>query len=281
MKIGIYTNREKDINLENTKYLISSLKKYDFDVFCYEKTNMETEQKFSFEKLPKLDALIVLGGDGTILSTANKVLDKDIQILGINIGNLGFLSEFEQNQIDEATKMLYEKNFYVEKRDRLSIFVSGKEYSFLNEAVILRENSLQNSHKVIKINAKVGGALLDKIVCDGVIVSTSTGSTAYSLSAGGPVLSPNIKGFLLTSICAHSLHSRPIVLSLEEELIMKVEEENNPILLVLDGKIVQKIDSKEEILVKYTGKSSLFLRKNDGENFYNKLLFKLNKWSTT
>lgn len=281
MKIGIYTNLEKDLNLNSTKHLIKSLKKQDFEVYCYEKMKIENEKIFNFEKLPKLDVLIVLGGDGTILSVTNRLIDKEIKILGINTGNLGFLSEFEQNQIDEAVEMLRNEDYYFESRDRLSIIVNGKEYSFLNEAAILRENSLQNAHKVITINCFVNDTFLDKVVADGVIVSTSTGSTAYSLSAGGPLLSPNIKGFLITSICAHSLHNRPLVLSLDEVVKMKVEDNNNPILLVLDGKIAQKISSTDDICVKYMGKTSLFLRKKDGDNFYNKLLLKLNKWSTT
>ena len=172
----------------------------------------------------QVDCIIVLGGDGTLLQAAVDLAELDIPFLGINMGTLGFLTEVNKDGIKGALEKLVHKEFTIEKR----MMLLGKSYAAdtvkdkeraLNDIVITRRGSLQ----IINFNIYVNGQLLHRFHGDGVIVATPTGSTGYSLSAGGPIVEPKAELILLTPICPHSMHNRSIVLSSEDRVTVEIE----------------------------------------------------------
>ena len=204
----IITNEIKDKDLAITKKLQAVIEKYGGS------SNVSLCNRNGIEK-PDTDAdcVLVLGGDGTLLSVAREVADKKVPVLGINLGTLGFLAEVELNRMDEAIKRLMEGDYLTEERMMLdgTIIHEGKEVSIssaLNEITLARCGSLQ----IIRYSIYVNKKFLCNMSADGVIVATPTGSTGYNMSAGGPIAEPGAKLLMLTPICAHTLNSRSIIL---------------------------------------------------------------------
>lgn len=173
---------------------------------------------------PEADCVIVLGGDGTLLQAAVDLAERDIPFLGINMGRLGFLAEVNRDGIESALQKLIREDFTIEKRMMLlgrsyGTEGAGDEARALNDIVITRKGSLQ----IINFNIYVNGQLLHRFHGDGIIVATPTGSTGYSLSAGGPIVEPRAEMILLTPICPHSMQNRSIVLSSEDKVTVEIE----------------------------------------------------------
>lgn len=278
--VGIYVNKTKDHDFKTTKVLIDKLKQQnvEFKVFHELKSHFSYET-FDLNSIKDLEVIIVLGGDGTILSLVSEISKTNCLILGVNIGNMGFLTEFSRAELDNVVNLVKDKNYGIETREMLSLTINDENFDCLNEFVLTRDNSITTDRKTIDIKAYVDNQLLDKFVADGIIVSTPTGSTAYSLSAGGPVLSPTIKGFLLTSICPHSLHNRPIVFSNNDKLCLRIENLESKVIVLSDGKILKKLNGSCEFIIQKSPKVCRFIRLKNHNNFYDKLRTKLNKWS--
>lgn len=171
----------------------------------------------------KVDLAIVLGGDGCVIQASKKFAGKNVPILGVNFGTLGFLNEVEKPRIHEALRDVLDGNFEVEKRmaltGRLEKASSGEAFDLaVNEFIIAK----QDFGHMITVQVYVGEKLLDAYVADGLIISTPTGSTAYNLSAGGPVLEPGMGAIIITPICPHSLNKRSLVVSSESRLRIEV-----------------------------------------------------------
>ncbi|MCD8205899.1 MAG: NAD(+)/NADH kinase [Clostridia bacterium] len=228
--------------------------------------------------LPGLNFLIVLGGDGTILTLASVCGILGIPIMGVNYGHMGFLAEFERDSLEDALGMLVEGSFNLAERSMLKISYGDKTLYALNDLVMQRSTSGNEFVNTIEISAEIDGSVVDRFASDGLIVSTPTGSTGYSLSAGGSVLSPGIDAFILTPICAHSLHSRPVVYSDKSTLCLYGEDSHTVINLVVDGKILDSSKNFGKITVTKAEASVKFVTPKGGD-FFKNLLFKLNKWS--
>lgn len=272
MKVGIYANLNKSQAVEVTSRLIDCLNKNGVEYCIHESLKGTFEgEVFSHEKI-NCDLMFTLGGDGTILRIAKHCAQKDIPILGINIGTVGFLTEIEPNEIDSAVESIIKNEYTLENRSMISYYDGEKEYFALNDIVLNKEfNS-----KLMLLDLYINGEIVDRYYCDGFIVSTPTGSTAYSLSAGGAIISPRAKAFALTPINSHSLHSRPIVVNDDEIVSLKALKEE-PFNLIADGEVV-KDAYIGEVTIKKADKQATFIRLVH-HNFYNKLLKKLNKWS--
>ncbi len=227
--------------------------------------------------LNDVDFLIVLGGDGTILNIAAECAKRNIPIMGINYGHVGFLAEFEQDKWQEAMQMLMDKQYQIQNRSMLKIQIGEKTYFALNDLVLQRSTSGNAFCNTVSISAEINDCLVDKYVGDGIIISTPTGSTAYSLSAGGSVLTPDINAFIMSPICAHSLHSRPIVYQDAAKLRLKLLS-NAVINFVVDGIRVVPEEKCNEVIVTKAEHYVQFVSAKDSD-FFHKLLFKLNKWS--
>ena len=267
MNVGIYCNRETKKYKPICDALFALLKKKRIAHTVFEEV----------EAIGGVDVLVVLGGDGTILKAAIAAGRLGIRVLGINSGNLGFLTEFEGEQVAEAVALL-QGPAETEKRSVLEVRVGGQVFYALNDAVFQRGYSAAADDNVVAVTAHIDGKKVDEIVGDGVIVSTPTGSTAYSLSAGGSILTPDIAAFILTPICAHSLHNRPIVFADSSALSVRLSDRDTALSLFCDGKFVLSMGSGEEAVLRKAPFGVEFLKRKDS-NFFDKLLFKLNKWS--
>lgn len=268
MKAGIFYNSNyKDDNRENIQSI--------FSAFCGEGDECKTV--VSPDDLEGLDVLFILGGDGTILTVAAECGVRGVKILGINYGHMGFLTEFGPDNLGDAIQLVKSKKFAIEKRSMLKIECRGKVYYALNDLVIQRSTYGAHFTNTVNLHAEIDGVTVDNFSADGIIVSTPTGSTAYSLSAGGPVLAPELEAFVLTPICAHSLHSKPVIFSDKSVLTVKPLNCKTPLALSVDGKIIGKARTSEIIKVTKAETSVEFITAGD-KNFFNKLLIKLNFW---
>ncbi len=196
------------------------------------------------------DFLIAFGGDGTILRAAEYVYEREIPVLGVNLGKLGFLTRVEPREVFEALEAALSGNAEKDRRMLLQCVLESKGgvvKSFaLNECVI----SKTAGERMISLSIFVDGEYFLSYAADGVIFSTPTGSTAYSLSAGGPVLSPKSEAIVLTPICPHTLFMRSIVFSSQEVLKVVLNREDQPVSVKMDGKRVWKLEDEGEIIIR-------------------------------
>lgn len=179
---------------------------------------------FDATKVPKeTELIIVIGGDGSVLSVAKKIIDKKIPVIGVNLGTVGYLTEIEQNGIAEAIDSILLNSYKIEERMMLegTVYIHGEEDKAncaLNDIVITRRGDLQ----VIGYRITVNGSYLNDFYADGIILSTPTGSTGYNLSAGGSIVEPSAKLIVLTPICPHTLNTRSIILSVEDTIDVEI-----------------------------------------------------------
>jgi len=226
----IMTNMEKDPELIRTKEITRFLEEngrrcsYEKMVRIYEN---EDDAGKRFEGIPAdTECVIVLGGDGTLIQAAGKLAQKNIPLIGINLGTLGYLAEVEIDDIFQMLKRLMNDEFDVEERMMLSgePYIGGRHMSrqsALNDIVIIRNGAL----RVVSFQIYVNDKLLNIYEADGMIISTPTGSTGYSLSAGGPIVEPEAKVILITPICPHTLNTRAIILSAEDDVRIEIGSE--------------------------------------------------------
>ncbi len=233
---------------------------------------------FDFDKSNKrcADLIAVLGGDGTILAHAQYATENNIPILAINVGTVGFLSSYEEKDLEIAVKTISEGNFTLTEKTALCVQTNdGEEYFALNDAVIERKKIPDDYTVVSKLDFAIDGNSVYKLSADGIIIATPTGSTAYSLSAGGVVLTPDLHSFIATPICSHSLYTRPIVFRDDKEISITVMKNSCSSVLTLDGRGVKKLKQGDKITVK---KHKNTLKIVDcGEDFFDRLIRKLGK----
>lgn len=225
------------------------------------------------DRLSQVDAILVFGGDGTILMTVKRLDGQDVPILGVNLGNLGFLTAFEGDASGSDVLSALKSKKYI-SRMLLDVDFGGDNTLALNDAVIKSATS-----RPIGLNVYVDDNYLDSYYGDGLIISTPVGSTAYSLSAGGPVLSPDVDAIILNPLCAHTLHARPIVLSASSKITVKLSSAASAMLSV-DGEEVKTLAADSSFTVGKSKKSVKFVVA-DGDGFYKKLLQKMNSWGIT
>jgi len=254
MKIGIY---ESTGRIEALKWaLIASdiLKKNEIEVFCTNEfkakivgSDYDYIKSTNSEDLGKVvDLVITFGGDGTILSAANLLLKYEVPILGFNVGKLGFLAEFSVNQIDETLDNIINGRYRIVDRAVLETEVLGKKIYALNDLVLEKKDST----RLITIECLSNDNHIADYRADGVIVTTPTGSTAYSLSAGGPIIAPSTNVFCITPICPHSLTLRPIVIPNNVDVKFRVALNSGDVNLVADGRNQLSLKENDVIVIK-------------------------------
>lgn len=244
-------------NFERFKNLLGA----DYDCYYYEKGC----------KNP--DLIVVFGGDGTILSAAPYAVSEGVPILAINTGTVGFLSGYELGDIEKCVEDIKTQNFCISERSVLCVEIDGKEYLALNDAVVERDRSIEGMTIVSKLSVAINGQLVYRLSSDGVIVSTPTGSTAYSLSAGGVVLTPDLRSFIVTPICSHSLGTRPIVFDDSGTVSVTVENNSCDCVLSVDGKPVEKMPKGKTVNISKYVKTLKIADNNN--NFYLRIHNKL------
>ena len=219
------------------------------------------------------EVIITLGGDGTILSAVTLIRKAEIPILGINMGRLGFLASIEQTRIEQAIDLLLEKKYSISSRVMLQLTTEpgtfgDKNYALNDFTLLKRDNS-----SMIVLHTYVDGNFLNSYWADGLIVSTPTGSTGYSLSCGGPIIFPTADNFILTPVAPHNLNVRPVVLSSDHELTFKIEGRSENYLCTLDSRYTTVTSEYKLTLKKNTYQTKLI--QLEGDNFMNTIRHKL------
>ena len=223
------------------------------------------------------DAMISLGGDGTFLRSAQYAIKRNVPLLGINLGRIGFLTEIELKDMSSAAQKLREGDFDIENRMLIRVQVNDDEPMLaLNDAVVSR-----GMHsRLITIDAHISKDQIGRYIADGVIVATPTGSTGYSLSAGGPIVSPGVPCMIITPICAHSLQHRPVVVPESANVHLHLRCANNTgIRLVVDGQDARTLNGTDRIAVSRAEKDLQLIRFTE-PHFFNLVREKLTQWST-
>lgn len=220
------------------------------------------------------DAVIVLGGDGTMLRAARELGNEQLPMLGINLGTLGFLAEIEKTNIYEALDRLLKDDYELEERMMIQGTVGNREFHALNDIVVSRSGGL----RIIGLSMYVNGQLLDTYEADGVIISTPTGSTGYNLSAGGPIVSPKTGLIIVTPICPHSLTTKSAVFDASDNItieVMKQRKKKTPEAMVaFDGENDIELRAGELIDIKLSNRVVKLIKMYD-VSFYKVLRDKI------
>ncbi len=278
LSVGLHVNENKDKGYVFASKIYEALKKAGVAVYADKKT----AEKLSIEKIldySKIDTVFILGGDGTILRVAADCALHNVKIIGINLGRLGFLTEAELPDIDAAVSNVISGEYYTEKRMMLLSEVHSDNkppvlsaYA-LNDAVITKKNR----SRLINIELKVNNHLADKFDGDGIILSTPTGSTGYSLSAGGPIICPKLECILSTPICAHTLYSRSIILRSDDIAEIRPHAGKDGAILSLDGQELYLLADGDSVKVTKSKYYAEFIRFKK-RYFYSLLRSKFVKW---
>lgn len=201
----------------------------------------------SKEDMADLDFMLVLGGDGTFLSLARAIEHRNTPILGIHLGDLGFLAKVTLKDLFVRLDQVIEGDFIIEKRilAKASIVKNNEEINHvgLNDFVLINGES----YRMLNTTVKVDGQLVGNYRSDGLIISTPTGSTAYSLSAGGPIVTPDVNSLIITPTAAHTLNSRPLVIPAESKIVLEFPKTEDSVLFIADGQVHERLDPESTI----------------------------------
>ncbi len=281
MKVAIYSRGGQTLQAQDLCSLLDLLEKAGIKAVVYKALKDQYDELESVENIfvgasdldEHVDALISLGGDGTLLDTVCLVRDKQIPVLGINYGRLGFLASLGKENIEEAVLALQERTYVLDRRKLLHLDASvplfGEEPFALNEVVIHK----REFSPMIKIHTYLNGEFLNTFWSDGLILSTPTGSTGYSLSCSGPVVFPESESFVITPIAPHNLNIRPIVIPNNNVISFEVEGRTDDFICTLDSR--KEVVSKDvQLAVRKEAFSFNLVRLNEN-NFLRTLREKL------
>ena len=253
---GVWGNIEKDAFWDILPEIIRWAESKNIELFLTEKILSDTRaNKFnqpiidSKNKISELDFMLVLGGAGTFLSCARAVEHRGTPILGIHLGDLGFLAKVTLENIFQRLDQVAEGKFSVEKRSmvKASILKNGSSLTQygLNDFVV----SNGESHRMLTAEVYVDDNRVSEYKADGLIIATPTGSTAYSLSSGGPIISPDVDSFVITPISAHTLNSRPLVVSAKSTIKINFSSYNQNIMFITDGQLHELLSPDDTVLI--------------------------------
>ncbi len=272
--VGIYPSPDNDIDFLGTSMVMAKLKacriimpeEYEGRFNPREAVEFVNKSKFFSEP----DVIIVLGGDGTILRAARNCALAGVPIIGINLGRIGYMAELELDELPMLDR-LFSGDFQIEKRMLIEVEVGGEKLFALNEAVLGGDSVF----RIVEIELWCENNKVNRYRADGLIAATPTGSTAYSMSAGGSVVDPRLEAIMITPICSHSLNATPLLFSAESELTMKnVTSRAEKLYLNLDGCEIRELAYGESAKIRRSDKTVSFIRLKDG-TFYDVLQRKM------
>ena len=278
-KVGIVAKPHKEGVKAMVQDLIDWLSSQDVEAILNPKTAQlfgASVSQTTDEELPgQVDMIIVLGGDGTLLSIARLIKEKKIPLLGVNLGGLGFLTEVSLSELYPTLNRIFKKDYSLDPRITLTstLYRAGKRiarHAVLND-VVINKSALA---RIIDLEVLVDRQFVALFKADGLIISTPTGSTAYNLAAGGPIIFPNMNALVLTPICPHSLSNRAIVIpdNAEVEIILKTKNED--VFLTLDGQVGFALQPEDRVVIK-RGKNKIYLIQSPRKNYFAVLRDKL------
>lgn len=290
MTIALYARPVKDNHADYVKTLSTRLNKEDIGLvihsayFAYLKKefgfNLDIATFTTYEDLKKIspDYLISLGGDGTMLETVDLVRETGIPVLGVNTGRLGFLASVYKEDFTAALNKLINKNFTLDSRALLQLQKPANLFELnvaLNECTLVKKDS----SSMMSIDVEINGVFLNSYWADGLIISTPTGSTAYSLSCGGPLIVPTSESFILTPIAPHNLNVRPVVICSNSEIHLRVRGRDKQNIISLDSRMAT-LQTEDEVILKKAPYQFNMINL-DGQHFFstlrNKLMWGLDK----
>ncbi len=285
MKIGVYGKKLTDNFNPVIDQLFDSLLRHDIQTWIHPKFSNYFQERLSFfakyepilafnDFFPDdLDCIITIGGDGTFLEAITAINLKQIPLLGINTGRLGFLADISPNEIHQAIESLVKGYYRLE--DRMVLQASVQSTLGISLPYALNDLTVhkRDTSSMILIHAYIDDVLLTNYWADGLIIATPTGSTAYSMSAGGPIVSPDSQNFIITPIASHNLTVRPLVIPNHHEISLKIESRDSKFLLSLDSRSYV-IEETLEVRVK-KAETNVKLIKMNNQNFYNTIRTKL------
>lgn len=271
MKISIIENPRKKKIYPVLRKLVSWLRDRGAEVFI-------SNKKYSRSMVArKGDILIAIGGDGTLLEAARLLNGRDIPIIGVNAGGLGFLTEVTLDEFYPLLSDVLKGKFETDQRAMLEVNILRRKKKFfaLNDAVITRGAF----SRILRLKLYIENELANVYMSDGLILATPTGSTAHSLSAGGPIVHPELRVIIISPICPHTMTNRPLIIPGDKEILVELEKEKVEVSLTMDGQVWLKLAPGEKIVVKMA-KDSVRLVRNPEKSYFEVLRQKLN-WSGT
>ncbi|TYQ15794.1 UNVERIFIED_CONTAM: NAD+ kinase [Acetivibrio alkalicellulosi] len=273
IKFGVVVNQQKDIDCKFTGILLNSIKKNKADYFLCDEaaSHLGIEPKNIDEDtvINMADVIVCLGGDGSFLKTARMLFEKNTPIVGINLGSLGFLADVDKNNIDNAVKLLVNGQYEIEKRMLLETTII-RNNSIIAKDIVLNDVVISRGalSRILHLRTYINDKFMDMFPGDGLIIATPTGSTAYSLSAGGPIVEPDAELIVVTPICPHLLYSRSFI-STGNRVIKVIVDENycHEAMVTVDGQNGYEIRGGDFII---TNRSSRFIStiKISNANFF-------------
>ena len=268
-EIGILVKEDLSDGIDNEalNLMINSLSNLDINLYIDKSSNNKNENFTVLdhkEYVKKVDIVVVFGGDGTLLNAARKYLNYDIPILGINMGNVGFLTDISTDNFEKTIKEVLDGNYKIEERNLVSAKFGNNHLYGLNEVVIHSGAYAQLMRYRLNVNDKV----VYEQRSDGLIIATPTGSTAYALSAGGPIIHPSLDVWTILPMLPQSLSSRPFVISTDEKVEMDLfEGPNENAKICVDGQDDIDIPYGEKILISKMEKTLKLVHPNDNDFF--------------
>jgi len=269
-KVGIFIRPNSNHLQEAYKQVKDAFLKYNIEVICEkESAKLVNEKGISFDELCKqADILISLGGDGTLISLSRESLKYQKPILGISAGNLGFLTDIKPDECEDFVSKMINKEVRIDKRATLEATYKDETFYAVND-IVISKNMIKT---MITVDVHTDDEKIDSYFGDGVIFSTPTGSTAYNLSANGPILYPFLDAFVITPICSHSLNARPLVVPKELEITCKVSEDG---IVILDGQNDIYLNSGDSLKIKVSSIKANIIHRLE-KNYFKILNNKLN-----
>ena len=268
-EIGILVKEDLSDGIDNEalNLMINSLSNLDINLYIDKSSNNKNENFTVIEHkeyVKKVDIVVVFGGDGTLLNAARKYLNYDIPILGINMGNVGFLTDISTDNFEKTIKEVLDGNYKIEERNLVSAKFGNNHLYGLNEVVIHSGAYAQLMRYRLNVNDKV----VYEQRSDGLIIATPTGSTAYALSAGGPIIHPSLDVWTILPMLPQSLSSRPFVISTDEKVEMDLfDGPNENAKICVDGQDDIDIPYGEKILISKMEKTLKLVHPNDNDFF--------------
>ena len=283
-RIGIHGKDFQNKSLRFLERVLDHLKKKDVEIWVSEKfikqfksASIRSYKLRSFnheDSLRSLDFFLSLGGDGTLLESVTYIGKNEIPILGINTGRLGFLATTSRDDMEESLEALFKGNFSIDNRSVLKLISTPKLFGPLNFALNDFTIMKKDTSSMITVHVHADGELLNSYWSDGIIVSTPTGSTGYSLSCGGPLVHPKSESFVITAVSPHNLGTRPIVLSDDREITLQIEGRSKKYLISMDSRF-ETVDESVKLKIKKE-KFQVKLIQLSSQNYFNTLRQKLN-----
>jgi len=272
MRIGVVARFDVEEAVEMAEKIVEFLMENEVDTLLDSQlaTHLKQHESIACDlEDMDVDMVVAVGGDGTVLRTQGIINRKKIPLVGINMGAVGFLTEIDPDDALNALEQVLNGNYFVEKRTQLKICHNKQLHSALNEVVLMT----QKPAKMLHIEISVDDEVVEELRADGLIVATPSGSTAYSMSAGGPIVDPRVDAFIIVPICPFKLGARPFVVPNDSVIKVKFLRKGKKAVAVIDGQQVEEIDYMDEIVFRKADSYAYFVRLS--KNFYKRVREKL------